>query len=341
MTSTDQDTDQPDDSDQHDDSEARTKPRDRRVAQLLAALSPGLGWMYVGKPWRGLAANLAYVAGLAALVGMFVVLEFFPLLPLLVLAVGWLVFTTLIVRDVGRTVDEQSEPYELRAYNHWTIYSATALLTYAVPLAAIVGMSTRSVWDLREVEDRAMYPTVRPGETILVDQTAYRSTPPERGDLVALTVPGSDGNRSRILRVVAAGGDRIQLSAGTIYVNGTRLPRAPVDARLASAAGSETRDWELWVEQNGETTYVVSMRPSHRGEPEFESKELDDDSLYLLADNRSHSEGGDGDTSAPRDSRDFGPVRRGAVAGEPLYVAWSTDPSTGTIRWDRIGTELQ
>jgi signal peptidase I len=338
VTSTDEDADQPD---QQDDSETRRKPRDRRVAQLLAALSPGLGWMYVGKPWRGLAANLAYVAGLAALVGMFVVLEFFPLLPTLVLAVGWLVFTTLIVRDVGRTVDEQSEPYELRAYNHWTIYSATALLTYAVPLAAVIGVSTRSVWDLRQVEDRAMYPTVRPGESVLVDRSAYQSTPPKRGDLVALTVPGSDGNRSRILRVAAAGGDRIQLSADTLYVNDDRLPRAPLDARLAPAAGSEKRDWELWVERNGETTYVVSMRPSQRGEPEFASKELDDDSLYLLADNRSHSEGGDGDASAPRDSRDFGPVRRGAVAGKPLYIAWSTNPSTGAIRWDRIGTELQ
>jgi signal peptidase I len=338
VTSTDEDADQSDD---QDDSEARTEPRDRRVAQLLAALSPGLGWMYVGKPWRGLAANLAYVAGLAALVGMFVVLEFFPLLPLFVLAVGWLVFTTLIVRDVGRTVDAQSEPYEPRAYNHWTIYSATVLLTYAVPLAAIIGVSTRSVWDLREVEDRAMYPTVQSGETILVDQSAYQSTSPERGELVALTVPGSDGNRSRILRVIAEDGDRIQLSADTIYVNGARLPRVPLDARLAPSASSDTRDRELWVEQNAQTTYVISVRPSSRGEPEFTSEELDDDSLYLLADNRSHSEGGDGDASAPRDSRDFGPVRRGAVAGKPLYVAWSTDPSTGAIRWDRIGTELQ
>ncbi len=294
--------------------------------------------MYVGRPWRGLGANLLGVGALAGFVGLFVWLEFFPLLPLLVLAAGWIVFAAMLSAEVRARADELDEAYEPRGYNHWTIYAAVALVTWALPLAATAAVSLRSVWGLATVDDRAMYPTLQAGETVLVDRSAYRSAPPERGELVAVRFPGES---TRVLRVVAAGGDSIQWAAGTIYVDGTRLPQVPLDSRLASATLPEGASYELWVERNAETTYVVSLRPAHRDEPEFESTELDDDKVYLLADNRSHPEGDDGEETGPGDSREIGPVRRGAISGEPLYVAWSNSPSTGEIRWSRIGVELR
>jgi len=319
------------------------RPRRKGVATALSFLCPGLGLMYVGKLRCGLLANALAVAALAAFVGLFALLEFFPALPLLVLIAGWLVFSALVAADVRAAIDDRSEPYEPKGYNHWTIYGATFLLAYVLPLAATLVVSNQFVWEFETVETNAMYPNLKPGDTAIIHKTAYRSEPPSPGDLVAVDVPGSD--ETRVLRVVANGaGDAeaadVRRAGDTIYVGGERLSGLPLGTRIASAAGGHRSDFELWVERNGGRPYVVSLRPSLKGEPSFESTSLDDGELYLLADNRSYPGGEEADT-ATGDSRQFGAVGRERIVGRPLYVAWSTSPSSGASRWHRIGLRLQ
>ncbi|MFB6371988.1 MAG: hypothetical protein ABEN55_02460, partial [Bradymonadaceae bacterium] len=96
-----------------DDTERR--PRRKWVAAALSFLCPGLGLMYVGKLAQGLRTNLLFVVALSAVAVLFAVVDFFPGLPLLVLAVGWLVVSSLITRDVWADIDARPETYELRA----------------------------------------------------------------------------------------------------------------------------------------------------------------------------------------------------------------------------------
>lgn len=298
--------------------------------------------MYVGKLWRGVIVNLAVVASLIAFVGLFVVLEFFPVLPLLVLVAGWLLVSSLIVRDIWADVDAREETYELKGYNHWTVYSVVFLLAYVLPLAATLGAANAYVWELHEVETRAMYPSLEPGDTVLVKKTTVRSRPTDMAELVALEAPGTD--RQRILRVIASGADNsestVRLAGDSLYVDDERLTQVPFDTRVASAAGNTTPEYELWVEHNHDDAYLVSLRPSMIDKPTYTQTTLENDQLYLLADNRSFSND-DGDSDSAVDSRDFGPVGRDNLTGTPLYVAWSTSPSSGEIRWNRIGLRLQ
>ena len=120
---------------------------------------------------------------------------------------------------------------------------------------------------------------------------------------------------------------------------------APRETKTSESAKSgdssySSSEFELMVEQNGNQKYVVSVNPAETGKPSFDSYNLAKQELFLLADNRSAPDSESG-PSKPRDSRSIGPVGADAIAGKPLYIAWSTDPSSGTVRWGRIGLRLQ
>ncbi|MFB6371989.1 MAG: signal peptidase I, partial [Bradymonadaceae bacterium] len=225
-----------------------------------------------------------------------------------------------------------------------TIYIATFLIAYVLPMALTVVVSNQYIWRLDRVETKAMYPTLKPGDTVLVRKNAYQSSAPTPGQLVAVEAPG-DESGSRILRILAdsasaSEGPDVRVAGDSFYIGGQRLEQRPLDPGAASVSDGEPSKYELWVERNRDHAYVVSLRPSLKGKPSYKSTTLDDRELYLLADNRSYPNADDRATDKV-DSRQLGPIRRDRITGQPLYIAWSTSPSTGEIRWDRIGLRLQ
>jgi signal peptidase I len=140
------------------------------------------------------------------------------------------------------------------------------------------------------VPTASMEGTVLVGDHLLIDRLAYGPQLPftnfrlprlrkvRRGDVVSFHPPGGV-NEVYLKRVVAREGDRVESHAGELYING--LPQG-------------ARYW-------GAKSFLV---PSGQ--------------LYLLGDNRDHSE----------DSRSFGAVPERDVIGEPIVVLWSfADPS--------------
>mgnify|MGYP006282871739 CR=1 FL=1 len=318
------------------DNRSTRRPK-KSVATGLSILCPGLGYLYIGDFKVGILTNVVFVLALAGFVLLFDLLTFFPGLPLLVIAASWLVFTALVIQDVRARIDAHEGPFEEESYNHWTIYGGVFLLAYVLPVGAVVVFTNSFLVGFEKIESARMFPNVKPGDTVLIEKNAYRSKKPKPGDLVALKFPGTD--TYRILRVVANGGSRVQIAANTVYVGERELPQMPLDEHEERAT-SPDGDFELWVEQNGGAKYVVSLLPSAVDEPTFRTQTLAEDELYLLSDNRSRPSEEERSTN-PGDSREFGPVRSDAVAGKPLYIAWSTSPQTGEIRWDRIGLRLQ
>lgn len=79
-----------------------------------------------------------------------------------------------------------------------------------------------------------MRPTYEPGAIHLVNRLSYGSRGPDRGDIVAIRMPG--GREVYIKRVIGLPGERIAISEGQILVDGHPLDEPYVRNR---------RPWEL------------------------------------------------------------------------------------------------
>lgn len=69
------------------------------------------------------------------------------------------------------------------------------------------------------VDGPSMEPTLWNGEKLLVSKLAYRLGQPKRGDIIVFRYP-LDPSKDYVKRVVAVGGDTVELRLGRLYVNG-------------------------------------------------------------------------------------------------------------------------
>jgi signal peptidase I len=77
------------------------------------------------------------------------------------------------------------------------------------------------VLGLIRVTGSSMFPTFKDGQVKVVYKLAYRSQPPARGDIVALYLVGKQV--LLLKRVVGLPGETVQVAAGAIYINGSKL----------------------------------------------------------------------------------------------------------------------
>lgn len=317
-----------------------TKDRRPAVAVLLTFLCPGLGYMYTGHLLKGITVNLLYLLALETFVIVFSILKFFPLLPMLVLVAGWAVFTALASVSVLNHVkqNEEGETYLLKGYNHWTIYAVVFVLTYALPIFATGHFISSYLLSLERIESSGMYPTLQAGDVAMIDLSAYRNRVPRRGDLVAVR-PDDVVDDALVLRVVGVENDVIRIEGETVFVNSEPLERRKLNdtaLRVPSMDG-EGDLLAMMVEENNGNRYVISVSPKAFLAHSMPPTKLAANEFFVLADNRSQVPA-NGEKRI-RDSRDFGAVELSEVAGEPLYIAWSSDAEGA--RWERIGLRTQ
>src|SRR6202166_3398797 len=86
-----------------------------------------------------------------------------------------------------------------------------------------------------KVEGTSMMPSLEDQERIFVNKFVYRIEPIQRGDIIVFRYP-RDPSKSFIKRVIGLAGDRIQIDAGRVYVNGRAInedyvPRSYEDER--------------------------------------------------------------------------------------------------------------
>ena len=190
----------------------------------------------------------------------------------------------------------------------------------AVLVAVLLALFIRTfVVQAFKIPSGSMIPTLQIGDHILVNKFAYGleipflriplfdGKDPGRGDIVVFKYP-EDPQKDFIKRVVAVGGDVVEIRDKKVYVNGALLPDEHVihtDTRMLPV-----RD---------------SMDPVH----------VPPDKLFVLGDNRDNS----------HDSRFWKFVDARAVRGKAfiIYWSWNDRPSAivDRIRWGRLGHLLK
>ena len=118
--------------------------------------------------------------------------------------------------------------YTLKDYNHWAVYlmliwiSGAGCTGYAYYLKTIVG-------DFR-IPKNTMAPTIMAGDRVFSNNMAYDQKNPEYGDVVLFKNP-ENRKIKYIKRVVALGGDTVEMKDGQLLINGNALEREPVGTK--------------------------------------------------------------------------------------------------------------
>ncbi len=183
----------------------------------------------------------------------------------------------------------------MRSISRWQ-RDAVRILT----IAAIVLGARSSLANHYVVPTGSMEPTVLPTDRVVVNKLAYglrlpfagdyavRFEGPARGDVVVLDSP-EDG-KVLLKRVVAVGGDRVEVNSGRLTLNGD-------EARIDGTADTG------FVETLGGHAHAVRLDAG--GGPDFGPVTVPAGQYLVMGDNRGNS----------HDGRTFGFVANGLILG--------------------------
>ncbi len=149
-----------------------------------------------------------------------------------------------------------------------------------------------------KIPSSSMVPTLLVGDHLLVNKFIYRFRGPARGDIVVFKFP-NDRKTDFIKRIVALGGDTIEMNGRTVLVNKKPLP-------------------EPYAFYEHERSKDASFGPVV----------IPAGTVFVMGDNRDNS----------YDSRWWGPVDRRDIVGKALFIYWSWGGNLlNKERWKRIG----
>ena len=135
------------------------------------------------------------------------------------------------------------------------------------------------------VEGTSMFPSLISHERLIVNKFTYFFSDPRRGDIIVFRYP-KDESRDFIKRVIAVGGDTIEMRDGAVLVNGKK------------------------VEEN----YTYKDDPKGPNHSNYRKSVVPQEHIFVLGDNRNNSE----------DSRfadvDFVPLK--LVKGKAAITFW-------------------
>ena len=158
-----------------------------------------------------------------------------------------------------------------------------------VALVAIITVCLRMfIFVPYEIPSGSMEDTILTGDMVFSEKISYYMREPEYGDIVTFMDPEVAG-RTLIKRVIAVGGQEVDLRDGTVYVDGRALIEPYTD---------------------GKPSYPL-YRTANNIEISFPYT-VPEDEIWVMGDNRTSSQ----------DSRYFGSVKLSSVTGRAALIYW-------------------
>ncbi len=150
------------------------------------------------------------------------------------------------------------------------------------------------------VKGDSMLPNFAMDQYILVSRLAYRRGAPSRGDVVVLRRP-EQPRRNYIKRIVGLPGERVDVVAGRVGINGEVLAEPYLCGTQIGRSEGEVSP--------GDHGFHCGQGLADGGS---EAWFLEDSQYFVMGDNRRHSD----------DSRVFGPVARELMVGKAWIRYW-------------------
>lgn len=267
----------------------RTLGKDPWLAVFLSVVLPGLGHIYVHK----------------RIVGILFLLSF-CVLRVISRANYYALFAVVVLPAVA----------SVHAYGAWQFHKVKLKhpLTLFIIVLLCSGLLKSVLIPLAQghffvrsypLVGPSMEPTILDGSRTVVDKLTYSWKDPSIGDIIQFVPPdtvSSDYARSTCKRIVAVGGETVQVRDGNVYVDGKKREvrgRAHHQARLRSSPPIDFFFGE--DEDNPYLAYGVH-EPYHVPEGHY----------FALGDNHLYSV----------DSRCFGAIPRENITGKIIKISW-------------------
>ena len=285
---------------------------------LLGFFSPGTFLTLGENPHYGIILNLGLALLSLVLCFLCIFVELYPI-PMFILVM--ILIISVWLYGIARTI---KNPPRMTMMMPWA-QAGIAFLTFWLPFVACFFLETNFMLQRTWMSNDNMNPGIIQGDVILVDRLAFHYATPTYGDLVLIEeAPDDKSARRRAFfgRIIACGGDEIQLQGVHPVVNGTKLSHY-IHRDDNSFEKYERTIFELpynVAEQDITTEpsewYPVRM-PQDLLFSQTNSVKLEPDYYYVLEDNRTSGIG------HVRTSYGF-IVHRSEIQGRPKYVIYNT-----------------
>ena len=239
-------------------------------------LGPFIGMLYLGKGARA----LAYLALGLFVYGLPPVLAHLGLLPvkaetvILVLLIAYRLGGALDCHRIARLRDGAVPAVW---FARWYLVAALGIV---LPLA-VRGL----IWEPYNSPSASMEPSLRLGDYFIVTKLPYILDQPQRGDLVVFISPQDE--TPYVKRLAGVPGDRVQMTPGSLYLNGKRVPREEVEAK---PDGLDPGHGEVYREilPSGRSYLIREMSDQARYD-DTDVYAVPPDRYFFLGDNRDNS----------------------------------------------------
>ena len=162
------------------------------------------------------------------------------------------------------------------------------------------------------------------------------SSPPRRGDVVVFKLP-RDGQTDYIKRVIGLPGDTIQMKDGRLIINGTMVPRDPIDKVRTEDLFGHVRDVPTYKETlpGGVTHTIIEIEGDTGFYDNTGVYKVPADNYFMMGDNRDNST----DSRVPPEQGGVGYVPFDNLIGRAEVIFFSVEdgePAWEVWRWPWI-----
>jgi signal peptidase I len=294
------------------------------LAGLLSLFMPGLGQVYCGRFARGMVFALVFTIVIPALFALLAYasasLQNHYVLLMLPISVLLLLVWFLSIIDAVRLAKRTELIYELKNYNRWFVY----LILFLILAYGLVGerdLILSKIVERWNIPTVSMFPALRTGDRLLVNNIIYNKNQPQIGDVVIFPCPMKP-QESFCQRIVALGGDIVAIKDNFLYVNEQKLEREELYPAAVNDIFGELKG-KVYSEKNGASQYKIFIieAPANSVPYDYPQKQVPPRYCFVLGDNRSISV----------DSRQFGSIPLSSIKGKADYIYWPADD------WARFG----
>ncbi len=297
------------------------RPKHPWVAALLALFFPGVGHVYTGRFLFGVGVYLAVMGSIfLPLATAAIATAYVAQAVIVAFAVSFGLYAYQIVSAARSAYLQTASTLAGWARSPWPTV-AMVLLTPALSVSVGIEAFFHANLSSFVTPSISMFPTLIPGDRFFVVKLGHEASP---GQLVAYRV---DAERVYVKRVIAVGGDVVEIRDGRISVNGSPIPRRALERTVARPYEPAQPEFDVFQETLVDVTYRV-VWDAHAARQASLYGTVPPEHLFVVGDNRDHSE----------DSRHHGPIPIVNAIGVARAIFFSSGPAG--VRWDRLFTDL-